>query len=98
MVVAVMTMINYALLTLFGYLRDFMRARRWESSKLKEEKENMLVCCVETVALADFTRFSLIFLLCRTSRPSTATSRASTHATCTCASVTAGTDPSVGVF
>ena len=42
--VAMLTMVNYAILTAFGYLRDFMRARNWEPSMLKVEKANQLVC------------------------------------------------------
>ena len=42
---AAMTMLNYALLTLFGYMRDFLREHGYGASTLKHEKENQQVNC-----------------------------------------------------
>ena len=42
-VVAVMTMINYVILTLVGHVRDFLRLRGFEQSLIKQENAKMKV-------------------------------------------------------
>ncbi len=46
--VSVMTMVNYMLLTVLGYFRDFLRNQGFDRTVLKQEKPNQAVrydCC-----------------------------------------------------
>ena len=43
--VALLTMINYALLTVLGHIRDFLRDWKLTVSYIKTESAKMKVCC-----------------------------------------------------
>ena len=42
-IVAVLTVINYAIVTLAGHIRDFLRKIGVETSKIKQENDKMKV-------------------------------------------------------
>lgn len=57
MLVAVLTYMGYGILTIFGYLRDFLRhwkierchiAREKEEQKVTGDTHTLLMCCCET--------------------------------------------------
>ena len=43
-IVALLTMIDYAILSFVGHIRDFLRKHNFEVSYLKKENEKLQVC------------------------------------------------------